>query len=59
MVSEKHFDVLSRILYIYAKINPGIRYVQGMNEIIAPIYYVFKNDKTNEFFQKTVESDCF
>lgn len=25
--SEKHYDVLSRILYVYAKANPGIRYV--------------------------------
>jgi multisubunit Na+/H+ antiporter MnhB subunit len=37
---EKHFDVLARILFIYAKLNPGIGYVQGMNEVLAPIYYV-------------------
>jgi Rab-GTPase-TBC domain len=29
---------------IFAKLNPGIRYVQGMNEVLAPIFYVFKND---------------
>lgn len=38
---EKHADVMSRILFIYAKLNPGVRYVQGMNEILAPIYYCF------------------
>ena len=70
-----HHAAISRILFVYAKLNPGIRcveppplrrpsysprrlpspppsrsllpprpglsYVQGMNEILAPIYYVF------------------
>ena len=36
-----HHTAISRILFIYAKLNPGIRYVQGMNEVLAPIYYVF------------------
>ena len=36
-----HHAAISRILFIYAKLNPGIRYVQGMNEVLAPIYYVF------------------
>jgi len=35
---------LKNILTIFAKLNPGIRYVQGMNEILAPIFYIFKND---------------
>jgi hypothetical protein len=39
-----HHDLLRRLLFLYAKLNPGIRYVQGMNEILAPIYYVFAND---------------
>lgn len=38
---ETHADVLSRILFIYAKLNPGIKYVQGMNEILAILYFVF------------------
>jgi len=37
-------ESLKRILTINAKLNPGIRYVQGMNEVLAPLYYVFKND---------------
>ena len=39
-----HHDVLRRLLFLYAKLNPGIRYVQGMNEILAPLYYVFASD---------------
>lgn len=36
-----HSDILGRILFIYAKLNPGIMYVQGMNEVCAVIYYTF------------------
>ena len=32
---------LSRALFVFAKLNPGVRYVQGMNELIAPLYFVF------------------
>lgn len=35
---------MRRILIIFAKLNPGIRYVQGMNEVLAPLYYVFNTD---------------
>ena len=38
---ETHSDVLARILFIYGKLNPGVRYVQGMNEILAVLYYCF------------------
>ncbi|EPR64594.1 TBC domain-containing protein [Toxoplasma gondii GAB2-2007-GAL-DOM2] len=41
---RRHYDVLGRILFVYAKVNPGIRYVQGMNELLAPIYYVIMSD---------------
>lgn len=33
--------MLARILFIYAKLNPGVKYVQGMNEILATLYYCF------------------
>ena len=42
---ETNADVVSRILFIYAKFSPDINYVQGMNEIIAPIYYCYSFDK--------------
>lgn len=37
-------DALRRILIIFAKLNSGIRYVQGMNEVLAPLFYVFRTD---------------
>ena len=42
---EAHWEVLERILFIYAKLNPGQGYVQGMNEIIGPLYHAFAADK--------------
>ena len=56
--SERHSDVLSRILFIYGKLNPGIRYVQGMNELLAPIYYCFISDE-NPVFANCAEVDAF
>ena len=35
-VSDKQL-ALERVLYIFGKLNAGIRYVQGMNELIAPM----------------------
>lgn len=55
---EKHADVMARILFIYAKLNPGIKYIQGMNEILAPVYYAFAHD-SNEYFREYAEADAF
>jgi len=41
---DLHWEALERILFIYAKLNPGIGYIQGMNEILGPLYYVLAND---------------
>ena len=46
---EAHWEVVERILFIYAKLNPGQSYVQGMNEIIGPIYYLFATDPDGEW----------
>lgn len=35
-------------MIVFAKLNPGIRYVQGMNEVLAPLFYVFRNDPDEE-----------
>ena len=32
---------MRRALFVYAKLNPGTGYVQGMNELFAPLYYMF------------------
>ena len=55
---EKHADVMARILFIYAKLNPGVKYIQGMNEILAPIYFAFSQD-SNEDFCLNAEADAF
>lgn len=46
--SEAHWEVVQRILFLYAKLNPGLGYVQGMNEIIGPIYYILASDPNVE-----------
>ena len=46
---EAHWEVVQRLLFLYAKLNPGQSYVQGMNEIIGPIYYVFASDPREEW----------
>jgi hypothetical protein len=55
-----HADVISRILFIYSKFEPEVSYVQGMNEIIAPIYYVFSFDRINDSEPiDDIEADAF
>ncbi|KAL3726685.1 hypothetical protein ACJRO7_031572 [Eucalyptus globulus] len=56
--AESNQEALKTILIIYAKLNPGVRYVQGMNEIVAPLYYVFKNDPDEEN-AASAEADAF
>ncbi|XP_076915572.1 uncharacterized protein LOC143574968 [Bidens hawaiensis] len=56
--AQANQEALKNILIIYAKLNPGIRYVQGMNEVLAPLFYVFKND-SNEDFAANAEADTF
>jgi hypothetical protein len=46
---EAHWEVVERILFLYAKLNPGQSYVQGMNEIIGPIYHAFASDPDVNF----------
>lgn len=47
---------MTRILYIYAKLNPKIQYVQGMNEILAPIFYLVNVAKPAQTIE---EASCF
>ena len=57
---ESHSDALARVLFIYAQLNKGVRYVQGMNEILAVLYYCFWKFG-NEAIVSTeyLESDLF
>ena len=55
-----HSDIVSRILFIYSKFEPSISYVQGMNEILAPIYYCFSFDRINDNQpMDDIEADSF
>jgi len=56
-----HHAAISRVLFIYAKLNPGIRYVQGMNEVLAPIYFVFCKEVPDPDAEalEAIEADAF
>jgi TBC1 domain family member 13 len=58
---ETHADVLHRVLFIYAKLNPGVKYVQGMNEVLAVLYYNFLTNEENTriISKRHLESDLF
>jgi TBC1 domain family member 13 len=47
---------MTRILYIYSKLNPKVQYVQGMNEILAPIFYLVNVTKPAD---QVEEAACF
>lgn len=49
---EAHWEIVERILFIFAKLNPGQNYVQGMNEICGPLYYTFATDPDPEWRRK-------
>ena len=58
--NEIHAEVLKRILLIYTFINQDISYHQGMNELLAPIFYCFSYDKTyEEETEENIEADTF
>ena len=57
---ELHVDVLKRMLFIYSMFCPDISYHQGMNELLAPIYYCYSYDKTyTEEKEDDIEADTF
>ncbi|XP_059651450.1 uncharacterized protein LOC132299035 [Cornus florida] len=56
--AKSNQEALKNILIVFAKLNPGIRYVQGMNEILAPLFYVFRNDP-DENNAVSAEADTF
>ena len=58
--NEIRAEVLKRILFIYTYINQDISYHQGMNELLAPIFYRFSYDKTyQEETEENIEADRF
>ncbi|PIA42458.1 hypothetical protein AQUCO_02000121v1 [Aquilegia coerulea] len=51
-------QAMRNILLIFAKLNPEIHYVQGMNEVLAPLYYVSITDPL-EKDASNAEADSF
>ena len=59
---ESHIEAIWRILFIFALLNQGIGYVQGMNEIVAVIYYALYSDFEDAGFETSpldIEADTF
>ena len=56
--NENNYDVLRRILFFYSIEHEDVAYIQGMNEIIAIIFYIFSKDD-NQFSKEYIESDSY
>lgn len=53
-------DIISKILFIYSKFEPELLYVQGMNEILAPIYYCLYSERIDDKESiNNIEADTF
>ena len=57
-IPDTRNNALKRILFVYAKLNPGVRYVQGMDEIAGTLLCVFSSD-LDENWAPHAESDSF
>lgn len=52
-------QIMQNVLFLYAKLNPGVRYVQGMNELVGTLYYVFANENVEQSWRDFAEADTF
>ena len=59
MNDPKNYDTLRRILFFYAKEHQDVNYIQGMNEIIAIIFYIFSKDDNPFYIKSYIESDSY
>lgn len=55
----RRYAALERILFLWAKLNKGVRYVQGMNEIAGTLYYVLANDHNADWADYAEEDTYF
>ena len=57
----KNRNILARILFIFGKLNNSLQYVQGMNELLAPLLYVFADaeGQLDQEVSEDVEADTF
>lgn len=49
---------IARILFVHAKLNPAESYTQGMNEIVATLFFVLATDDEEEW-REHCEADTF
>ncbi|KAJ2089126.1 hypothetical protein IW138_003706 [Coemansia sp. RSA 986] len=49
---QTHAEALARILFVHAQFNKGVGYVQGMNELLAPLYYVLLSSSSSSSSDK-------
>ena len=57
-LGKRRYAALERILFVWATYNKGVRYVQGMNEIVGAIYYVLAKDG-KAFWTANAEADTY
>jgi len=58
VINNIHSKRIRRILILWAKLHPNINYVQGMNDVLRPIYYLFATDE-DEISSIHAECDSF
>ncbi|KAJ2557973.1 hypothetical protein EV175_001033 [Coemansia sp. RSA 1933] len=58
---QTHAEALARILFVHGQFNKGVGYVQGMNELLAPLYYVLISGRcaTGAQAMAASEADAF
>ena len=52
-------DEMRNALYVFAKLNPGVGYVQGMHEMYGCIYYVLANSADAHAAPNAAAADAF
>ena len=57
-LGSRRYAAIERILFIWSRLNKGVRYVQGMNEIVGTIYYVLANDVNGQWATEA-EADTY
>jgi len=57
-LGQQRYAAIERILFVWAKLNNGVRYVQGMNEIVGTIFFVLATDSNGEWAEEA-EADAY
>eukprot|EP00551_Chaetoceros_affinis_P007694 CAMPEP_0203668518 /NCGR_PEP_ID=MMETSP0090-20130426/5128_1 /ASSEMBLY_ACC=CAM_ASM_001088 /TAXON_ID=426623 /ORGANISM="Chaetoceros affinis, Strain CCMP159" /LENGTH=807 /DNA_ID=CAMNT_0050532979 /DNA_START=376 /DNA_END=2799 /DNA_ORIENTATION=- len=57
-IGSRRYSAIERVLFVWSKLNKGVRYVQGMNEIVGTLYFVLANDE-NEEWASEAEADTY